>query len=74
MKTACKTRHVALNRVNYFNNATQKPFSTAYMDGVAVCETIEEAKLTGRAGIKIFTYSWESLYVTQREEENCKLH
>lgn len=35
------------------------------------CKTVEEAELTGRAGIKIFTYSWESLFGRQKKREIC---
>lgn len=31
------------------------------------CKTVEEAELTGRAGINIFTYSWERLYGRQKK-------
>lgn len=31
------------------------------------CKIAEEAELTGRAGIKIFTYSWESLCGRQKK-------
>ena len=36
---------------------------------ITFCETVEEAELTGRAGMKIFTYSWESLYGRQTKEK-----
>lgn len=36
---------------------------------MSLCKTLEEAELTGRAGIKIFTYSWESLYVGKEKGE-----
>lgn len=63
MKAACRIRHNTVNGVNEINDATKPPFNTAHTnaDKSTIWEIMEEAELTGSAGIKIFTYSWERL-------------